>query len=110
MDLYGPSASMISNRAGASLQALERGPLSISGGPQGTGTDGFGSYLVGALDSVNSEQVNADNMVQDFLLGGDVPVHSVMSEMAKAETSLRLTVSVMQKAIDAYNEIARMQI
>ncbi len=55
-------------------------------------------------------QVGADAKVQRFMKGEDVPVHDVMVELGKAETSLRLMTTVMQKVIQAYNEVARMQV
>ena len=62
------------------------------------------------MQNVNATQVQADESVEDFVTGGDVPVHKLMVELAKADTSMRLMTSVTTKAIQAYQEIARMQV
>ena len=70
----------------------------------------FSEFVEDAVDRVNDMQVGADAKVQRFMKGEDVPVHDVMVELGKAETSLRLMTTVMQKVIQAYNEVARMQV
>ena len=70
----------------------------------------FSNYMENALDKVNDYQVEADNRVESFLKGEDVPIHEVMMELGKAETSMRLMTTVIHKAISAYNEISRMQV
>jgi len=70
----------------------------------------FSDYVEDAVDRVNDIQMNADAKVQRFMKGEDVPVHDVMVELGKAETSLRLMTTVIQKVIKAYNEVARMQV
>ena len=70
----------------------------------------FQQYAEKAVDKVNAYQVQADNKVEAFLQGEDVPIHDVMVELGKAETSMRLMTTVMQKVIQAYNDIARIQV
>ena len=70
----------------------------------------FGNFVENAVDTVNEYNVNADRKVESFLQGDDVPIHEVMVEMGKAETSVRLMTSVTQKALAAYNDIARLQV
>jgi flagellar hook-basal body complex protein FliE len=72
--------------------------------------EAFIDRLEAAVDQVNGQQVEADKQVQDFVTGGDVPVHQLMVELAKADTSMRLMTAVTTKAIQAYQEIARMQV
>ena len=72
--------------------------------------EAFMERLDAAVESVNAQQINADEQVEDFVTGGDVPVHKLMVELAKADTSMRLMTSVTTKAIQAYQEIARMQV
>jgi len=72
--------------------------------------EAFVERLESAVDQVNAQQLNADDKVNEFVTGGDVPVHTLMVELAKADTSMRLMTSVTAKAIQAYQEIARMQI
>ncbi len=70
----------------------------------------FGQFVENAVDTVNDYNVRADQKVESFLQGDDVPIHEVMVEMGKAETSVRLMTSVTQKALAAYNDIARLQV
>jgi flagellar hook-basal body complex protein FliE len=70
----------------------------------------FSDYVENAVDRVNDIQMDADAKVQRFMKGEDVPIHDVMVELGKAETSLRLMTTVIQKVIKAYNEVARMQV
>jgi flagellar hook-basal body complex protein FliE len=79
-----------------------------AGGPA-AGRD-FSEFVENAVERVNDSQLDADAKVQRFMKGEDVPVHDVMVELGKAETSLRLMTTVMQKVIQAYNEVARMQV
>ena len=82
-------------------------------GPTPSGAAGgrnFSEFVEDAVERVNDMQVDADEKVQRFMKGEDVPVHDVMVELGKAETSLRLMTTVMQKVIQAYNEVARMQV
>ena len=72
--------------------------------------EAFMERLDAAVQNVNATQVQADESVEDFVTGGDVPVHKLMVELAKADTSMRLMTSVTTKAIQAYQEIARMQV
>jgi flagellar hook-basal body complex protein FliE len=52
----------------------------------------------------------ADQAVLQANTGEDVNLHHLMISMEKADISLRLMVQVRNKAIDAYQEIMRMQI
>lgn len=70
----------------------------------------FGNFVENAVDKVNDYNVQADRKVESFLQGDDVPIHEVMVEIGKADTSVRLMTSVTQKALAAYNDIARMQV
>ena len=70
----------------------------------------FGNFIKGTVDKVNAYHTQADQKVEAFLQGEDVPIHEVMVEMGKAETSMRLMTSLTQKVIQAYNDISRLQV
>ena len=86
------------------------GPLAPASTATGGSDRSFGAMVESAIDRVNGFQTDADQKVESFLLGEDVPVHDVMVEVGKADTSMRLMTAVMGKAIAAYNEVARLQI
>ena len=72
--------------------------------------DSFDTMLTNAVDKVNEAQVNANEKVEQFIRGEDVSTHEVMIELSKADTTMRLMTSVTNKVIEAYQDIARMQI
>ena len=63
-----------------------------------------------AIDKVNADQLNADEM-DKLLAAGEIDnVHDVVIASQKAQLSLNLAVEVKNKIMDAYNEIMRLQI
>jgi flagellar hook-basal body complex protein FliE len=70
----------------------------------------FGQSLKGELNRVNQLQQDANTAIQDYAAGGDTPVHQVMLSVNKAELSLQLATQVRNKMVNAYQEVARMQI
>lgn len=75
-----------------------------------TASPGFASKMQGALESVSSAEAEADLKVQDMAAGGDTPIHEVMIASTKASLSVELLVQTRNKAIEAYQEIMRMQV
>lgn len=72
--------------------------------------NGFAEILRGALGEVNQVQLDADQAV-DHLLTGDLEnLHQVMIKAEEAQLSLQLTTQVVNKVLQAYQEISRMQI
>jgi flagellar hook-basal body complex protein FliE len=70
----------------------------------------FGQYLKDALMEVNRLEKQADNLTKKLAAGEDVDIHDVMIATEKANIALQLTIQVRNKAVEAYNEIMRMQI
>jgi len=70
----------------------------------------FGDILTTMLAQTNEQQQNADQAIQQLHAGGEKNLHEAMIAMEKADISLRYTIQVRNKAIDAYQEIMRMQV
>ena len=70
----------------------------------------FADSLKGAIENLNQVQNESDRMTEALAAGKSVDLHQVMITAQKASITLETTVQVQQKAIDAYNEIMRMQI
>lgn len=70
----------------------------------------FSSILKDKLDEVNTQQVNADNITNQFIKGDDVDVHQVMLSTQEAQMSLQLAVQMRNKIVEAYQELNRMQV
>lgn len=71
---------------------------------------GFGDAVGSLLDDVSRAEFEADAMATDVALGGETSVHELMVSMTKASLSVDLLVQVRNKAVEAYQEIMRMQI
>ncbi len=69
----------------------------------------FSKILSDALQSVNEQQKNVEQMSDDFAKGKISNIHELVVEAEKASISLRLTVEVRNRIVDAYREIMRMQ-
>jgi len=72
--------------------------------------DGFGELLAGFVADVNSD-LKAAGKAQEALLRGDVQnMVELMTIIEKSDISLRLLTEVRNKALEAYQEIMRMQV
>ncbi len=82
---------------------------SVSGSGSGSG-GGFGSMLTSAISSLNDSQNTASTDSVALATGQASDVTSVVSDVEKANLEMQLAVQVRNKAVDAYEEIMRMQI
>jgi flagellar hook-basal body complex protein FliE len=71
---------------------------------------GFADMVKDAVNEVNNLQGNADTLAQKLATGDVQDVHQVMLALGKASSAFGLTVQVRNKAIEAYQEIMRMQV
>jgi len=70
----------------------------------------FSAFLKEALNTVNEEQVQADRLTEKLVRGENVDLHQVMIASQKASISLQLALEIRNKAVEAYQEMMRMQI
>lgn len=70
----------------------------------------FGDILKNMVTQTSEQQRAADQAMQQVHAGGERNLHEAMIAMEKADISLRYMVQVRNKAIDAYQEIMRMQV
>lgn len=70
----------------------------------------FAAELMDALKEVNQVQLEADDKATAFVRGEDIAVHQVMAAMTRAELSVQLTTAVASKAVQAYQEIWRIDV
>ncbi|HEX7098651.1 MAG TPA: flagellar hook-basal body complex protein FliE [Acidimicrobiia bacterium] len=71
---------------------------------------GFEEGLGNALQSLSDAEKYADAVATDIATGGSSSVHDLMIATSKASLSLELAVQVRNRALEAYQEIMRMQI
>jgi flagellar hook-basal body complex protein FliE len=101
--------SGISGVSGASGISNDLGGVgSVSG--SGSGSGGFGSMLTDAISSLNDSQNTASSDSVALATGKASDVTSVVTDVEKANLEMQLAVQVRNKAVDAYEEIMRMQI
>jgi len=72
--------------------------------------DRFGEALKNSIAEVNQAQVSADRGAEQIAAGETKDLHGAMIKLEEADISLRLMVQVRNKAVEAYQEIMRMQV
>ena len=70
----------------------------------------FSSILKESLESVNESQIKSDQLTEKMTLGQDVDLHQVMIASQKASVTMQLTLEIRNKAVEAYQEMMRMQV
>jgi flagellar hook-basal body complex protein FliE len=70
----------------------------------------FGDMLSTLIGETNQRQQEADQAIQQLHAGGEQGLHEAMIAMEKSDISLRYMVQVRNKAIEAYQEVMRMQV
>jgi flagellar hook-basal body complex protein FliE len=98
------------------VAALQMTPVTMSAtshlGESQTSEDvkSFGEYLGDALKTTNSLQKNSEKMDKALAAGQISDVSQVVLAAEKADIALQLTLQLRNKAVDAYQEIMRMQV
>ena len=75
-----------------------------------TKDSGFAAHLGQQIDEVNRMLNSADQKNMEVVTGKSENLHDAMITFEKDETALKLLTQVRNKAIDAYQEIMRMQV
>lgn len=75
-----------------------------------TSKTSFADSLKQAINQVNQSQIESDKMTEALATGKNVELHDVMITAQKASVSMTLAVEVRNKAIEAYQEMMRMQV
>jgi flagellar hook-basal body complex protein FliE len=73
----------------------------------------FKDIINNEIDKVNNKQIQADELIQDFIRGDAKSLedlHTVMIATEEARIALELAVQVRNKIVEAYKEINNMQL
>ena len=73
-------------------------------------SDDFGQMLMDVIKEVNATQNESAALKDAFMTGQNVELHELMISMERAGLAMELTLQVRNKLLDAYQEIARMQV
>jgi flagellar hook-basal body complex protein FliE len=90
------------------IGSLKQAPVQINENIKPKNSLEFSKVIKGAVDRVNSLDNAADKSIMD-LLKGEADIHETMIALQKVDISMRLLLSVRNKAIEAYKEIIHMQ-
>jgi flagellar hook-basal body complex protein FliE len=82
--------------------------LSAPSGVAGASATGFASAL-GSVDQLQQMQSTTDALAVKAVTGSLTDVHDYTIAAAESKLTLELTAAVRNKAVDAFNEIMRMQ-
>jgi flagellar hook-basal body complex protein FliE len=76
-------------------------------GAQGVSGDGnFDTVMLKALDKVSAYQQNYDAMIQQAIIDPDsMDVHDIAEAQAKAELSLNITRTILNRVVQAWKDI-----
>lgn len=69
--------------------------------------EGFGDAIKGAVNRVNGLERSANRSIVD-LLNGKADVHEAMINLQKVDISMRMLLTIRNKAVEAYKEIMHM--
>lgn len=72
--------------------------------------DGAGKFFSELVSKVNDLSVQSDKSIQALASGETKNLHEVMISMEKASISFQFMSSVRNKALEAYQEVMRMQV
>ena len=84
----------------------QKGPKSIDTTPYEAQTS-FASVLKKSIEEINLAQQESASMTQKLALGKDVDLHNVMIASQKASITLQAAMEVRNKAVEAYQEMMR---
>lgn len=78
-------------------------------GTTGIGGAAFGNALSGAIDNLQQLQGTSDKLAIQAVTGNLDDIHDATLASTRAQVTLELVAGVRNKAVDAFNEIMRMQ-
>lgn len=97
-----------------SLKIAAPGLISPAAGPATSPSTGhrgaFGQIFAEAVGRVEDFRANAEQSVERFLSGEQEEIHSVAMATQRAELAFELFLQVKNKAVQAYQEVMRMQL
>jgi flagellar hook-basal body complex protein FliE len=73
-------------------------------------TDGNGNTFTNALDALQASTNNSDALAQAAATGNLTDIHNYTIAASETQLMTDLTVAVRDRAVEAFNEIMRMQV
>ncbi|HRH41974.1 MAG TPA: flagellar hook-basal body complex protein FliE [Pyrinomonadaceae bacterium] len=85
-------------------------PLTSTNGTQKATSDGFGSLIKDAVESIDSTQKGAEQEISKAVTGESPDLHKTIIALQTADLKFQLGLQVRNKLLGAYDEIMRMQV
>ena len=82
----------------------------VSGTKSTSPVEGAGKFFSELVSKVNDMQTQSDQAIQGLATGENKNLHEVMISMEKASISFQFLSQVRNKAVEAYQEVMRMQV
>jgi flagellar hook-basal body complex protein FliE len=86
------------------------GNATATAGVGSTGGGSFASTLAEQLDKVSDAQANADQLALQAATGDLQAIQDYTIASTEAQLMTQLTVAIRNKAVEAFNDIMRMQV
>jgi flagellar hook-basal body complex protein FliE len=86
------------------------GAQALESRAQASGSVDFSSWMSAEIDKVNGQILGAEKQVRDLAAGKTQNLHEVMIALEEAKLSLQRMVQIRNRALEAYQDILRMQI
>jgi flagellar hook-basal body complex protein FliE len=74
------------------------------------GGGGFGDWIAREVASTNQSLLKAEGGIRKVALGDSSDLHGVMIDLEQAKLSFQLLTQVRARALEAYQDILRMQV
>jgi flagellar hook-basal body complex protein FliE len=85
-------------------------PVGAAGAGAAPTAPGFGEALGRGLQQVSALEHQADALIEDMATGGPTKIHEVMAATSQAGLATDLLVQVRDRALEAYQEVMRLQL
>jgi flagellar hook-basal body complex protein FliE len=86
------------------------GANGTEGAKSASSSNGSGNFFGELVGKVNDLQSQADNKIRNMMTGDSKELHEVMIAVEKAGISFQFLTQVRNKAVEAYQEVMRMQV
>ncbi|WP_336857742.1 flagellar hook-basal body complex protein FliE [Sinomonas albida] len=111
----GPISSSLTSAMAGAMPSAVAGPAATSAiqqtttaGAQAPSGD-FAASLAGAVDNLQQLQSTSNQLAVQAVTGNLDDIHNATIAATRAQVTLELASTVRNKAVDAFNEIMRMQ-
>lgn len=76
----------------------------------GNSAASFQSMLTSGLDGINAKITKANDLVRQFAVNDDIPVHQVTIALEEARLSIEMAMQVRMRMLEGYRELMNMQL